>query len=79
MAGQNPFTLRKQEKNLQSAKQKKRELKNIENGLKDGKKEKSVDSKKTNKKDGKNKKTKLDNDKNLLDKTLETGKIIFIS
>jgi hypothetical protein len=77
MEGKDPFNLRKQEKNLAAAKQKKRELKNIQN---------SLDPKGTDKIPYKDKKlrkqmqdkSRLETEKITLDKTLEKGRKFLI-
>ncbi len=78
MDGQDPFAVRKQEKNLEVAKQKKRELKNIQNsldpkGLRRTEKTPLVKDKKLKRQLAE--KTRLQNEKSALDKTLEKGKI----
>jgi hypothetical protein len=76
MNGQDPFAVRKQEKNLEMAKQKKRELKNLENTVNPKGTEKNPIIKDKKLRRQMQEKTRLENEKKALDKTLEKGKII---
>lgn len=73
MDGKDPFAARKQEKNLEKAKQNKRELKNIQNSINPKGTEKNpiIKDKKLRRKMFE--KSRLDNEKKALDKTLEKG------
>jgi hypothetical protein len=68
MEGKDPFSIKTQQKKLDSLKQKKRELRNEENGLGEGGKNKKFDKHDKLKK-------RLESEKKKLDKTLETGNI----
>jgi len=76
MAGGDPFANRKQEKNLVAAKQKKRELKNIQNSINPKENENKFVKDKKLKKHLQDK-TRLESEKSALDKTLEKGRDYF--
>ncbi len=77
MDGQDPFAVRKQEKNLAAAKQKKRELKNIQNSL-DPKGTEKIPLKDKKLRKHMQEKSRLDSEKLALDKTLEKGMLFIV-